>query len=153
MASNERFWEHKSLFEMTPDEWESVCDGCAKCCLQQLEDEESQTLVFTNVVCDLLDESTCRCTDYENRSERVPSCVSLNKKNLMQTVEFAPPSCAYRLLATGEPLPSWHPLITGEPVSTLTAGQSIKGRVIKAKLVSEDSLEDHVVEWPTEFAQ
>lgn len=146
------FWEAKSLLELSYDEWESLCDGCAKCCLQQLEDEETDTLVFTNVACDLLDEGTCRCTDYAHRSERVPSCVTLSPENVMQTVAFAPPSCAYRLLAEGQPLPSWHPLVTGDPMSTLDAGQSVSGKVVFASQVDDDQLEEYVVDWPLDFA-
>lgn len=144
------FWETKSLLEMTHDEWESLCDGCAKCCLVQLQDEDTNQLVFTNVACDLLDDQTCRCTDYANRSTRVPECMTLNPANVHTAAEFAPPSCAYRLLAVGENLPEWHPLVTQRAESTAQAGHSVQNRVEFARNVDPDSLEDYVVEWPAE---
>ncbi len=143
-----RFWEQKTLFEMSRDEWESICDGCAKCCLTQLQDEESEQLVFTNVACDLLNDNTCLCTDYDNRSERVPSCVTMDAGNVEQAAEFAPPSCAYRLLLLGEPLPEWHHLISGDTDTVHQQGKSARGRVVFQRDVDEESIEDYVVEWP-----
>ncbi|MDG1907026.1 MAG: YcgN family cysteine cluster protein [Arenicella sp.] len=142
------FWETKSLQEMSHDEWESLCDGCAKCCLVQLEDEDTQQLVFTDVACDLLDSGTCRCTDYSNRSIRVPECMTLTAENVNEAAEFAPSSCAYRLLAIGEPLPEWHPLKTGDPKSTISSGNSVAMRVKFLRDVNSDDLEAHVVDWP-----
>ncbi|HAU68818.1 MAG TPA: YcgN family cysteine cluster protein [Gammaproteobacteria bacterium] len=142
------FWETKSLQEMSHDEWESLCDGCAKCCLVQLEDEDTQQLVFTDVACDLLDSGTCRCTDYSNRSIRVPECMTLTPENVNEAAEFAPSSCAYRLLAIGEPLPEWHPLKTGDPKSTISSGNSVAMRVKFLRDVNSDDLEAHVVDWP-----
>ena len=144
------FWQTKSLLEMSHEEWESVCDGCAKCCLVQLQDEDTDQLVFTNVVCDLLDTNKCQCTDYANRSERVPECMTLNPTNVMTAAEFAPPTCAYRLLAIGEPLPSWHPLVTGESNSTIESGQSVKNRVTPLSTINQENIEDYVVDWPVE---
>ena len=143
------FWQTTSLFDMTVEQWESVCDGCGKCCLLQLEDETSGQLVFTDVVCDLLQADTCRCTDYQNRSQRVPRCMSMNADNVQQCAEFAPPSCSYRLLLEGKPLPDWHHLVSGSRDSVHRAGASVRGRVVAEKLVAEADLEQHVVAWPT----
>jgi uncharacterized cysteine cluster protein YcgN (CxxCxxCC family) len=143
-----KFWREKSLFEMSVDEWESVCDGCGKCCLQQLEDESSGELVFTDLACDLLDTKACRCTDYENRRIRVPDCMTLNKSNVAECAAFAPPSCAYRLLLQGEDLPSWHHLQSGHRNSIHAAGRSVAEKVINKSQVADEELEDHIVDWP-----
>lgn len=133
---------------MSPEQWESVCDGCGKCCLQQLEDESSSQLVFTNVVCDLLDTDTCRCTDYQNRSTRVPTCMTMNPENVAACAEFAPPSCSYRLLLEGQDLPAWHHLKSGSRKDIHRLGKSVVGRVVKGAEVAEQDLEDHIVIWP-----
>ena len=146
--SADRFWEQKSLTQMSTEEWESVCDGCAKCCLTQLQDEDTQTLVFTNVACDLLNDNTCQCTDYDNRSDRVPSCVTMDAGNVEQAAEFAPPSCAYRLLVLGQPLPDWHHLVSGDRQQIHRENRSVQGRVVFQHQVSDEDLEDHIVEWP-----
>lgn len=142
-----RFWEQKTLFEMSRDEWESVCDGCAKCCLTQLQDEDNEQLVFTSVACDLLNDNTCLCTDYENRSARVPSCVSMDAGNVEQAAEFAPPTCAYRLLLLGETLPQWHHLLSGDRNTVHLHEKSVQGRVVFQKDIDEEYLEDYVIEW------
>ena len=141
------FWKSKTLFEMTPREWEAICDGCAKCCLTQLQDEETEQLVFTNVACDLLDDSNCRCTDYSNRSQRVPNCMSMNVENVQTCAEFAPPSCSYRLLLEGKTLPDWHHLVSGDPQLIHKQGRSVKDRVRFLKDIDENDLEDYVVDW------
>lgn len=146
-TSSERFWEHKALHEMTREEWESICDGCAKCCLTQLQDEDTEQLVFTNVACDLLNDNTCLCTDYENRSDRVPSCVTMDAGNVEQAAEFAPPTCAYRLLVQEQPLPEWHHLISGDRNAVHKHGKSVQGRVVFQKDVDEEEFEDYVVDW------
>lgn len=133
---------------MTEHEWESICDGCAKCCLLQLEDDSSQQLVFTDVACHLLDRHTCRCTDYQNRSERVPSCMTMNRKNVEQCAAFAPPSCAYRLLLEGKPLPEWHHLRSGSADTVHLQGRSVRGKARSEKQLGDSSLEDFVVNWP-----
>jgi len=133
---------------MTELEWESVCDGCAKCCMQQLQDTETDQLVFTDVVCDLLNTDSCRCSDYSNRSQRVPSCMSMNKENVQQCAEFAPPSCSYRLLLEGKSLPEWHHLITNDTQSVHSANASVRGKVRHASTIESDELEDYVVSWP-----
>lgn len=142
------FWQRKSLFEMTHEEWESLCDGCAKCCLQQLEDDDSGQLVFTDVACDLLQEDSCRCSDYANRSTRVPSCMTMTADNVRECAEFAPTSCAYRLLLEGEDLPEWHHLRSGNPNSVHQSGNSVRGRIRYAREVDMNDLETYVVDWP-----
>jgi len=148
MQVNKPFWQTKTLFEMTPDEWESICDGCAKCCLTQLQDEETEQLVFTDVACDLLDDQICRCTDYSNRSARVPSCVTMNKDNVEDSAAFAPPSCAYRLLLEDEPLPDWHHLNSGDSQTVHRKGQSVRHRVRFLREVGDDNIQDYIVDWP-----
>lgn len=138
-----RFWEEKSLAQMSRAEWESLCDGCGKCCVHKLEDDETGELFATNVACRLLDRRTGRCKDYRHRHAYVPECVRLTPAKLKQ-LDWLPTTCAYRLLADGQPLPDWHPLITGDPESVHAAGESVRGWT-----VSEDEagdLEHHLVE-------
>lgn len=147
-GDNKPFWKTKTLFEMNKDEWEMLCDGCGKCCLQQLEDESTGQLVFTDIACDLFDQQHCSCTDYENRTSRVPNCMSLDVNNVVQAAEFAPPSCAYRLLALGEELPSWHPLRQGDRTLMHEQGLSAKNRCRSMNSIEQDKIEDYVVSWP-----
>ncbi|MGD8568055.1 MAG: YcgN family cysteine cluster protein [Gammaproteobacteria bacterium] len=142
-----RFWEYKSLDQMTREEWESLCDGCGRCCLVKLEDESNGDIHYTNVVCDLLDQETCRCTQYAKRAQYVPECVVVNPAILDQ-LHWMPSTCAYRLLHEGQPLPQWHPLISGDRQSVHWAGISVRGRVYRECDVGEDELEDHIVSWP-----
>jgi hypothetical protein len=138
------FWERKSLTEMSPAEWESLCDGCAKCCLYRLEDADTRAVYTTNVHCRLLDPESGRCTDYPNRSTRVPDCVTITPK-LLEDPYWLPTTCAYRRLAEGRGLPSWHPLITGDPASVRLAGQQVCGRTVCED--DADDLENHLVDW------
>ena len=138
------FWRTKSLEEMNRDEWESLCDGCAKCCLYRLEDEDTREIYFTNVHCRLLDTGTGRCTDYPNRSRRVPDCVTITPA-VLKDPYWLPKTCAYRLLAEGHDLPAWHPLRTGDPDSVARAGQRVCGRTVCED--EADLLENHLVDW------
>ncbi len=143
------FWRTKSLARMTPAEWESLCDGCARCCLIKLEDEDTAEVWFTDVACRLLDAETCRCGDYANRAERVPGCVPLNPDNVGE-LSWLPPTCAYRLVAEGRDLYWGHPLVSGDPDTVHLAGISVRGRVLGEEEVAEADLEDRIVEWPGE---
>jgi len=141
------FWQHKTLDEMTDREWESLCDGCARCCLIKLQDDETEEIFSTDVVCHLLDDDACRCTDYENRSTRVPTCITLTKANVVD-LHWMPESCAYRLLAEGRPLYWWHPLVSGDADTVHLAGVSVRGKVLSEADVAVEDLEDRIVDWP-----
>ncbi len=141
------FWQEKSLAEMTADEWESLCDGCGKCCLIKLEDEDSGEILFTDVACKLLDRQNCRCGDYARRRHLVPDCVVLTA-DTVGSLAFMPETCAYRLLSEGQDLYWWHPLVSGDPDSVHTAGMSVRGRTVCESSVPDAELEDHIVKWP-----
>lgn len=119
------FWKQKRLSQMSHDEWESLCDGCGRCCLHKLEDEEDGRIYYTRAACSLLDIKSCRCKDYANREKLMPDCLQLSVDNA-QYFDWLPETCAYRLLAEGEPLPEWHPLITGDSDSVIKAGISVR---------------------------
>jgi uncharacterized cysteine cluster protein YcgN (CxxCxxCC family) len=138
------FWRMKTLDELSRAEWEALCDGCAKCCLHRFEDKGTREIWFTNVHCRLLDTATCRCTDYANRSARVPDCVTLTPADLEQPY-WLPATCAYRLVAEDKDLPEWHPLVSGDPDSVLHAGQRVCGRTVCED--DADDLEQHIVTW------
>ena len=138
------FWKTKTLAEMTTEEWESLCDNCGKCCLNKLEDEDSGDIYFTSVVCNLIDLGSCRCTRYTERTRLVPECIDLKQHDFAE-YNWLPSTCAYRLLVDGKELPSWHPLITGDPDSVKEAGVSISSYAMKESEVED--LEDHIIEW------
>jgi len=139
------FWKTKTLDEMSQEEWESLCDGCGRCCLHKLRDEDTDELAFTNVACRLLDTDTCQCSDYPNRQSKVPDCVQLTPVALRE-IDWLPPSCAYRRVEEGRDLPVWHPLISGTPSTVITSGASARGRIISER--DAGALENHVVDWP-----
>jgi uncharacterized cysteine cluster protein YcgN (CxxCxxCC family) len=140
-----RFWEQKSLAELDPQEWESLCDGCAKCCLHKLEDEDSGEVFYTKVVCRYMDEQ-CRCSEYQQRNVLVPNCVWLKPENVAE-FHWLPQTCAYRLVAEGKPLPDWHHLISGDTNTVHEAGISIKGRALSEEFVHPDGFEEHIIHW------
>jgi len=125
----DQYWKRKSLAEMSPDEWEGLCDGCAVCCMHKLEDEDTGDIFYTDVACRLLDVNACRCTDYANRARQVADCLILSVDE-PQSFEWLPDSCAYRRLANKQELPAWHPLLTGDPNSVHDAGISVRGRAV-----------------------
>jgi hypothetical protein len=143
-----RFWERKPLNKLSRAEWEALCDGCGKCCLNKLEDEESGEVALTRVACRLLDDASCRCAQYEIRHQFVPDCIVLKPENLDSHAYWMPQTCAYRLLWQGRPLPDWHPLITGDPDSVHKAGVSVRGMTVSEFDTPEDDWEDHIIEEP-----
>jgi uncharacterized protein len=145
MAEQVPFWKTKTLEQMTPDEWESLCDGCGRCCLHKLRDTETEALSYTNVACHLLDLKQCRCRDYTHRTRRVPDCVNLTPATVRE-VDWLPPSCAYRRIAEGKGLAWWHPLVSGDPRTVHQAGVSVRGRALNERQAGR--LEHHIVDWP-----
>ncbi len=139
------FWRAKTLAQMTPQEWESLCDGCGRCCLHKLRDDDTDEILFTSVACHLLDRQSCRCGDYERRQARVPDCVAL-RPDEVAAIDWLPPSCAYRLVQEGRDLAWWHPLVSGDPDSVHAGGASVRGRVISERAAGP--LEDYVAGWP-----
>jgi uncharacterized cysteine cluster protein YcgN (CxxCxxCC family) len=136
----------KRLAAMNRAEWESLCDGCARCCLHKLQDEDTGTIFFTMVACQYLDLETCRCTQYANRSELVPTCIQLTPEKI-ERLKWLPRSCAYRRVFEGKQLNGWHPLISGNPQSIHRAGMSICGKAILESEVDMEKLEDYVIDW------
>ena len=145
MQADPPFWTTTPLAQMTAEQWESLCDGCGRCCLHKLRDEETEALAFTNVSCRLLDTETCRCSRYETRRDWVPDCVSLTPAALGE-IDWLPPSCAYRLVAEGRDLFWWHPLVSGSAETVHEAGASVRGRARDERRTGD--LEDHIVTWP-----
>lgn len=139
-----RFWELVPLTAMTPAQWESLCDGCAKCCVHKFEDEDDGHIHYTDVACRLLDRDDCVCTDYSNRSRLVPDCITLTPAVLADP-SWLPETCAYRLLAEDKRLPPWHPLLTGDPESVVRAGHSVRGRVTCETRAGEPLL--RLIDW------
>ena len=131
---------------MTPGEWESLCDGCGRCCLLKLQFDDEEELFHTDVACHLLDTETCRCRDYTNRKEIVSDCVIVTPENI-DSLSFMPATCAYRLLAEGKDLNPWHPLVSGNRQSVHRAGVSVQHKVISETEVPDEALEDHIVNW------
>ncbi len=149
--SDQPFWRTVPLEEMSRAQWESLCDGCGRCCLVKLEDEDTGAIHATDIGCTLFDAGTCRCTDYSNRSVRVPDCVTLTPRDVRE-LTWLPPTCGYRLVANGKDLPWWHPLVSGDPETVVRAGVSVRGRV----RASEDDIPmedwpDHIAEWPLKW--
>jgi hypothetical protein len=138
------FWERKSLEEMSAVEWEALCDGCGLCCLHKLENEYDGSFHYTNLACQLLDQSTCRCGDYAHRRERVPDCASITSRTALE-FRWLPGTCAYRRLAQGEPLPPWHYLVCGDREAVHRAGISRRGRMVCETAVAEDDWEDYII--------
>lgn len=140
----EKFWETKKLVDLNSHEWEQLCDGCGKCCVHKLQDDETEDVFFTSVACDLFDPMTCKCSDYSNRINKVSMCiqVSLETPNVF---EWLPKSCAYKVLNDGGKLPSWHHLITGDRETIHEKNESVLGKVIlESDLDEDESLEDYI---------
>ncbi|MBN1931776.1 MAG: YcgN family cysteine cluster protein [Desulfobacterales bacterium] len=140
------FWKIKPLSEMTRKEWESLCDGCGRCCLEKLENKKTGKVYYTNVACPLLDPETCRCKSYKDRKALMPFCLSLTPENINK-FRWLPGSCAYRLLAEGKELAWWHPLVSGNADTVRQAGISVCGKVISSEHIHPDDLENYIVDW------
>ncbi len=147
--SHRPFWQTKTLEEMTPEEWESLCDGCGRCCLNKLEDWDTGAIYWTSVACTLLDGTTCRCKNYERRFETVPDCVQLSPETV-RTLKWLPPTCAYRLIRDGKDLYWWHPLVSKDPQSVHDAGISAKDKTISEDGMEPEDYENYLVDWPDE---
>ncbi|MBL0711981.1 MAG: YcgN family cysteine cluster protein [Colwellia sp.] len=161
---NTPFWQSKTLAQMSRSEWESLCDGCAKCCLNTFIDDvdtdeqselqptdhlkEGEQIHYSNIACYLINEKTCQCSQYDKRTTLVPDCVRLTQENLAD-VFFMPPSCTYKRLQEGRGMPSWHPLLhQGKKSAMHKAGMSIRGKIVKDDDVSLENFEDYIVTWP-----
>lgn len=139
------FWKTKTLAEMNDREWESLCDGCGKCCLVKLEDERTGEIAYTDVACGLLDTHRCRCRDYRNRTRRVADCLKLSPSGASE-FRWLPSTCAYRLVAESKNLPWWHPLICGDSETVHRVGASVRGRVVTERSVAD--VHARIVRWP-----
>ncbi len=142
---SEPFWRRKALTDMSDHEWESLCDGCGKCCLVKLEDERTGRVHYTDVACRLLDGDTCRCRDYAHRSRRVSGCARLTPQDVA-AFGWLPSTCAYRLVAEGKDLPWWHHLVSGDASTVHAAGASVRGRVVSERKVAD--ARKRIVRWP-----
>tara|TARA_B100000767_G_scaffold50187_1_gene45276 strand:- start:403 stop:861 length:459 start_codon:yes stop_codon:yes gene_type:complete len=144
MAGKKHFWETKSLKQMTKYEWESLCDGCGKCCLHKLEDIDTGEVSISNVACSFLDEETCNCKDYSNREKNVPDCISLDLKNIKK-LQWLPETCAYRLIDEGKSLYNWHHLISGSKSTIHEYGMSVRDYSINESKLN--NAEEYILEW------
>lgn len=142
MSNSNKFWQKKSLQDFTDNEWESICTNCGRCCQIKLQDEDSDEVYYTDIVCQYFNHETCRCNQYLNRCTLVPECVKLTPDNL-DAISWMPRLCAYRILNETGDLPDWHPLKTQQP---LAIEHSVKGRVISEIMVKEEDWEDHIIE-------
>jgi uncharacterized cysteine cluster protein YcgN (CxxCxxCC family) len=143
---SEQFWQVKTLDEMTPQEWESLCDGCGRCCLTKLEDMDTSEIFYTRVICRYFNLENCRCTVYEQRTHLVPACLKLDPI-LVTKLSWMPITCAYRRLVEGKGLADWHPLVSGDPKSVHRAGISVKRKVIVETEINPDDLTNYITEW------
>ena len=140
------FWKTTPLSQMSTEQWESLCDGCGQCCLVKLEDTDSGEIYYTDVVCHLIDQHSCRCADYDNRCILVPDCVKLTADNL-DALSWMPEDCAYRRLSEGRELAWWHPLVSGSSATVHESGASIRAKVVSETEIDTDELEEHIVDW------
>ena len=143
------FWETKPMEKLTGPEWEALCDGCGKCCLNKLEDEDTGEVALTRIACRLLDDATCLCSNYPNRHDYVKECIVLTPKNITDHLYWLPQTCGYRLVYEGRPLFDWHPLVSGDPETVHRANMSLRGFTLPEFAVDEDDWEDYIIEEPT----
>lgn len=150
MTSSLPFWKTTTLENMTKAQWEALCDGCGRCCLNKLRDDETDDILWTNVSCRLLDGYSCACSDYARRHRRISDCVSLTPA-LLRTVDWLPPTCAYRLVSDGYDLPDWHPLVSGDRETVHAVGISVRDRCVSERHAG--MLENYIVDWPGEWPE
>lgn len=141
------FWKRKTLTEMTATEWESLCDGCGRCCLNKFEEERTKKIFYTDVACKLLNTDSCRCSDYKNRTKKVKDCLVLSPA-MMPEMNCLPPTCGYRLVDEGKDLAWWHPLVSGRKQTVHEAGISVSGRCISEVGMTDAQIEERIVSWP-----
>ena len=142
------FWKHKPLKSLSAPEWEALCDGCGKCCLNKLEDEDTGEVALTRIACRLLDDQSCKCGQYPIRHQFIPDCIVLKPGNIDENAYWMPKTCAYRLLWSGQPLFDWHPLISGDPETVHKENISVRGMALSEFDVHEEDWEDHIIEEP-----
>jgi len=148
-SQSEAFWKTKNMAELSRNEWESLCDGCGKCCCIRLEDEDTGAIYITDVACKLFDSGACRCSNYPNRSKLVPDCVTLTSENVEQ-LHWLPQTCAYRLVANGEDLPDYHHLVSGSRETIHAAGMSVQEAVYSENDIDPEDVPSRIVIWPGE---
>jgi len=145
MSKKQPFWKTISFDQMTPEQWESLCDGCGRCCLYKFEDVDTHEFFYTNVVCRFLDLETCQCTVYSERKEKMPSCIILSPTRIPK-LTWLPDTCAYRLVNEGKDLPKWHPLVSGDPLTVHQAGISIQNKAIPEQDIDMRDLENYIID-------
>ena len=145
MSEQTKFWLTTALEDMNDQQWESLCDGCGQCCAHKLQDEDTEEIFFTNIVCRYLDTNKCQCSVYQDRHAHVPDCIKITPENA-KTLAWIPETCAYKRLANGQSLPKWHPLETGDPKSAQKANISVTNKVISEADIDMDDLEDYLVD-------
>lgn len=142
------FWETTALEDMSDSQWESLCDGCGRCCAVKLQDPDTGKIHYTRAACRLLDTDSCRCTDYAQRARLVPDCVVLDAANA-RAFEWLPETCAYRMLATGGKLKWWHPLVSGSSDTVHAAGISVRGQLISEEYIHQSEIPELIIDWQT----
>lgn len=142
------YWKTVPMEKMNRQEWEALCDGCGKCCLNKLEDEDTGEVALTNVACRLLDDATCLCSQYDIRHQFVPECIVLTPKTILDNLYWLPQTCAYRLVHEKRPLYDWHPLISGNSETVHLAGVSMQYRTLSEFDIADEDWEDHIIEEP-----
>jgi len=144
-VENAPFWQRKTLAKMSRQEWESLCDGCGKCCLHKLQDEQTEALLYTSICCRYLDTESCRCQVYSDRKSYVPDCLTL-KTDHLDALRWLPSTCAYRLLYEGKDLPDWHPLISGDVHALHVQHISVRGKVISETDIDDDDWDRYIID-------
>ncbi len=137
------FWEKYTLDQFSQDEWEALCDGCAKCCLLKIVNKKK--IFITNISCSKLELESCKCSDYKNREKNVKACLKLSNDNLDKNFKFLPSSCSYRLISEGNPLPEWHHLLSKDHESVHKTNHSIQKYCVSETSVDHEDYEDHIV--------